>query len=93
MKPQLMPNGEVHYTRKGKDIPPDIRGFQRKNKNPASPDAWKFLPIFPPCIHRTTALYTRGCGSTGVYLVCNLTKAICTHENWNPCKKINPDTC
>jgi len=88
MKPRLLPNGEVHYTQKGKEPPPDIRGFKRKSNIQASPDAWKFVPIFPPCVHRTTHLYQRGCGSTGVHLVCNLTKAICTHEAWNPCQDI-----
>jgi len=86
--PRIQKNGEVHYIKKGKTPPAELRGYERKNDNLASPDAWKFTPIFPPCAHRTTQLYRRGCGSTGVHLVCNLTKAICTHENWNPCKDI-----
>lgn len=87
-QPRIQPNGEVHYTKKGKIPPVDLHGYKRKNDNPASPDAWKFAPIFPSCAHRTTQLYRRGCGTTGVHLVCNQTKAICTHENWNPCPDI-----
>lgn len=49
MVPRIQKNGEIHYAKKGKEPPPDLRGFERKNTNPASPDAWKFVPEFPPC--------------------------------------------
>lgn len=88
MRPHLMPNGEVCYPRKGKKIPPEIRGYRRKNDNPASSDAWIFIPELPPCMNRQIRLYQRGCGTTGVHLVCNKTQSICKYEDWNPCKNI-----
>jgi len=82
--PRIMPNGEIHYPRKG--TPPlDIRGYKRKNANPASADAFKFVPDFPICAHRITLPYERGCGMTSVHIVCGRTKAICVYENWNTC--------
>lgn len=87
-RPIIQKNGEVHYPRKGKDPPLLLRGYKRKNDNPASPDAWKFIPDYPSCAHRNTRLYQRHCGETGVHLVCGKTQAICKYEYWNPCKDI-----
>lgn len=87
-KPRYMPDGSLQYPRKGKDPPLAIRGYRRKNDNPTSPDAWIFIPEFPPCMNRQIQLYPRGCGTTGVHLVCGKTQAICKYEDWNPCKNI-----
>ena len=89
MDPRVMPNGEIHYPRKGKEPPADVRGYKRKSENPASSDAWKFVPDIPDCKQRTLQLYTRGCGKVGVHIVCNLSKTGCLYENWNPCPNLD----
>lgn len=87
-QPRIMPNGEIHYTQKGKEPPMDVKGYKRKA--PKGPDAWKFAPDFPPCRERTISLWQRSCGNVGVHIVCNQTKSACKHEDWNPCPKLSP---
>lgn len=62
---RMLPNGVVEYAKKGWEPPPELDGYQRDPGN-----AWRFIPIWPPCRKRIQTTSMKSCGAMSVLTVC-----------------------
>ncbi len=62
-RPNKAADGSLTYPQRGFEPPKVPAGYRRKTLNLKSPDAWSFLPILPPCEHRTVETETGYCGA------------------------------
>lgn len=63
-------DGSLTYPQRGWEPPPNIEGYRRKTANLKSADAWCFIPILPPCQHRTSVTETGHCGAQSIKYSC-----------------------
>ena len=69
-RPNKATDGTITYPYRGWEPPPVMDGYRRKTNDLKSPDAWTFLPIIPPCEHRTSVTETGSCGAQSVKYSC-----------------------
>ena len=65
-KARVMADGSIVYSQKGHEPPPEIEGFRRDPGN-----AWRFIKLWKPCIHRIQAQKVKPCGAIGLLTICN----------------------
>lgn len=53
------------YAKKGFEPPPDIEGYKRDPGN-----AWRFVPLYPPCESRQRVAQLKRCGSYNIVMLC-----------------------
>jgi hypothetical protein len=70
---RFMPDGSLVYPKKGWEPPPEVEGYQRDPGN-----AWRFLPLWPPCQTRARMLKMKKCGAYNVVMAC--TNGQCEHN-------------
>lgn len=69
-RPHKASDGTISYPKRGWEPPPIPDGYQRKSTNLKSSDAWIFIPILPPCQHRTVVVETGHCGAQAYKYSC-----------------------
>lgn len=61
-----LPDGSILYQKKGWEPPPVPDGYKRDPSN-----AWRFVPVYPPCDFRIQAQKMKPCGAIHLITVCN----------------------
>lgn len=74
-EPKFMPDGSLVYPRTGWEPPKVPEGYRRKNDDPRSPDAWVFLPNWPPCVDRVMYNKLSSCGCVHIHARCSSKEA------------------
>jgi len=69
-RPTKAADGTLVYPQRGWEPPPVPAGYQRKNNNLKSADAWTMIPILTPCKYRTTVMNTGYCGAQTIKYFC-----------------------
>jgi len=69
-EPKIMPDGSIVYRKTGLEAPICPNGYRRKSDDLFSDDAWVFLPLWKPCLHREMANIVRPCGCVQVRTFC-----------------------
>lgn len=62
-RPHKASDGTLTYPQRGFEPPPIPAGYRRKTNDLKSFDAWTFVPIIPPCKHRTCKIEVGHCGA------------------------------
>jgi hypothetical protein len=77
-QPSVLPGGVLVYKQTGWEPPPPHHGYRRKSDDIKSPDAWTFIPLWPPCRYREMHNAVRPCGCLQINASC-----ICPHAEHN----------
>lgn len=86
-EPKLMPSGELVYPRTGYEPPKVPEGYKRKNDDIKHPDAWVFVPQWPPCGDRVMNNSVAPCGCVKINAFCASKHAA------KRMQRINVETC
>jgi len=62
---RIMSDGSVIYPKKGWEPPPPLEGYDRDPGN-----AWRFLPLWPACKHRSQIIGVKPCGALRIVARC-----------------------
>lgn len=62
---RIMSDGSVIYPKKGWEPPPPLHGYERDPGN-----AWRFIPLWPECKHRTQVTRFKPCGAIDIVTRC-----------------------
>jgi hypothetical protein len=62
---RIMADKSVVYPKKGFEPPPPLEGYERDVGN-----AWRFIPLWPACKHRTQVIGHKPCGALSIVTRC-----------------------
>lgn len=68
--PKVLDDGTLVYEKKGFEPPQEHDGYRRKSNDLRSPEAWQFVPVWPPCRHRKFMNGIKPCGCLRITAVC-----------------------